>query len=218
MHPTAVIFDFDGTIADTEWPVYEAARIAHEEHGLTLPIEQWVRIVGSADNLPLEERLRLELGRDPDEGAMARARERHAEAREGVPVLPGVLEVITAVRAAGRGLSIASSSPSDWVEGHLARLDLGGHFDALSTRDQVERGKPAPDLFLLAAAKLECEPADVLVIEDSRNGTLGAKEAGMTCVVVPNRITRHDIPTEADLVLDSLLDFPYADFGLVEPV
>ena len=139
-------------------------------------------------------------------------------AREGVPVLPGVLEVITAVRAAGRGLSIASSSPSDWVEGHLARLDLGGHFDALSTRDQVERGKPAPDLFLLAAAKLECEPADVLVIEDSRNGTLGAKEAGMTCVVVPNRITRHDIPTEADLVLDSLLDFPYADFGLVEPV
>jgi len=218
VHPTAVIFDFDGTIADTEWPVYEAARIAHEEHGLTLPIEQWVRIVGSADNLPLEERLRLELGRDPDEGAMARARERHAEAREGVPVLPGVLEVITAVRAAGRGLSIASSSPSDWVEGHLARLDLGGHFDALSTRDQVERGKPAPDLFLLAAAKLECEPADVLVIEDSRNGTLGAKEAGMTCVVVPNRITRHDIPTEADLVLDSLLDFPYADFGLVEPV
>lgn len=218
MHPTAVIFDFDGTIADTEWPVYEAARIAHEEHGLTLPIEQWVRIVGSADNLPLEERLRLELGRDPDEGAMARARERHAEAREGVPVLPGVLEVITAVRAAGRGLSIASSSPSDWVEGHLARLDLGGHFDALSTRDQVERGKPAPDLFLLAAAKLECEPADILVIEDSRNGTLGAKEAGMTCVVVPNRITRHDIPTEADLVLDSLLDFPYADFGLVEPV
>ena len=71
---------------------------------------------------------------------------------------------------------------------------------------------------MLAAAKLECEPADVLVIEDSRNGTLGAKEAGMTCVVVPNRITRHDIPTEADLVLDSLLDFPYADFGLVEPV
>ena len=87
----------------------------------------------------------------------------------------------------------------------------------LSTRDQVDRGKPAPDLFLLAAAKLGREPADVLVIEDSRNGTIGAKAAGMTCVVVPNRITRHDIPTEADLVLDSLLDFPYADFGLTPP-
>jgi len=215
--PTAVIFDFDGTIADTEWPVYEAARIAHEDHGLTLPIETWVEIVGSADNIPLEERLRDQLGREPDEDAMARAGELHTEARERVPALPGVVDVIRAVKDAGLGLSIASSSPRDWVEGHLTRLGLLAQFEVLSTRDQVDRGKPAPDLFLLAAAKLGREPADVLVIEDSRNGTIGAKAAGMTCVVVPNRITRHDIPTEADLVLDSLLDFPYADFGLTPP-
>ncbi|MEM9204068.1 MAG: HAD-IA family hydrolase, partial [Actinomycetota bacterium] len=84
-------------------------------------------------------------------------------------------------------------------------------------RDQVDRGKPAPDLFLLAAAQLECEPADMLVIEDSRNGAIAAKAAGMPVVVVPNRVTMHDIPPEADLVIDSLRDFPFADFGLPEP-
>ena len=71
MNPAAVIFDFDGTIADTEWPVYEAARIAHQHHGLALPVTEWVKIVGSADNPTLEDRLRGELGRDPDPEAIA---------------------------------------------------------------------------------------------------------------------------------------------------
>jgi len=217
MQPAAVIFDFDGTIADTEWPVYEAARIAHHHHGLALPVEEWVKIVGAADNPTLEDRLKRELGRDPDPEAIEQAKSLHAEARERVPVLPGVCDVIGAVKAAARALSIASSSPIGWVEGHLERLGLLEHFDALSTRDQVDRGKPAPDLFLLAAAKLDVDPGEVIVIEDSKNGAIAAKAAGMTCIVVPNSITRHDSPREADMVLDSLIDFPYADFGLEAP-
>jgi HAD superfamily hydrolase (TIGR01509 family) len=218
MHPAAVIFDFDGTIADTEWPVYEAARIAHHHHGLALPVQEWVKIIGAADNPTLEDRLKRRLGRDPDPEAIEQAKALHTEAREGVPVLPGVLDLIGAVKAAARGLSIASSSPIGWVEGHLQRLGLIEHFDALSTRDQVDRGKPAPDLFILAAAKLELDPGDVIVIEDSKNGAIAAKAAGMTCIVVPNSITKHDIPAEADMVLDSLIDFPYAEFGLERPV
>ena len=217
MNPAAVIFDFDGTIADTEWPIYEAARIAHHHHGLALPVETWVKIVGSADNPSLEDRLRNELGRDPDPEAIERAKTLHAEAREKVPVLPGVHDVIEATKAAARRLSIASSSPMSWVEGHLKRLSLFSHFDTFSTRDQVDRGKPSPDLFLLAAAQLELDPADVIVIEDSKNGAIAAKAAGMTCIVVPNSITKHDVPSEADIVLDSLLDFPYAEFGFEAP-
>ena len=217
MNPSAVIFDFDGTIVDTEWPVFEAARVAHEHHGLALPIEEWVQIVGRADNKPLAERLRDLLGREPDHGAIERAKEQHGRARMSGPALPGVHELIDATDAAGHPLAIASSSPMDWVSGHLERLGLFERFTSLSTRDQVERGKPAPDLFLLAAAQLERDPAEMLVIEDSRNGAIGAKAAGMTVVVIPNRVTRHDIPSEADLVIDSLLDFPYAEFGLVGP-
>ncbi|MEM9463952.1 MAG: HAD-IA family hydrolase [Actinomycetota bacterium] len=217
MSPSAVIFDFDGTIADTEWPVYEAARVAHEDHGLTLPIEEWVKIVGRADNQPLAERLRDLLDRDPDPEIMDRVKTQRDRESHAAPPLPGVHGVIDSSRAAGRPLGIASSSPMDWVGGHLERLGLFDRFTSFSTRDQVDRGKPAPDLFLLAASQLERDPADVLVIEDSRNGAIAAKAAGMSVVVVPNRITRHDIPREADLVLDSLLDFPFADFGLPEP-
>ncbi|MEM9520105.1 MAG: HAD-IA family hydrolase [Actinomycetota bacterium] len=217
MTPAAVIFDFDGTIVDTEWPVYQAARVAHEHHGLELPIGEWVKIVGTADNKPLTDRLRDLLGREPDHDAIERANDEHGRARMSGPALPGVREVIDATRAGGRPLGIASSSPMDWVGGHLERLGLFDRFASFSTRDQVDRGKPAPDLFLLAAAQLECEPADMLVIEDSRNGAIAAKAAGMPVVVVPNRVTMHDIPPEADLVIDSLRDFPFADFGLPEP-
>jgi HAD superfamily hydrolase (TIGR01509 family) len=218
MSPSAVIFDFDGTIVDTEWPVYQAARAAHEHHGLTLPVTEWVELVGRADNKPLDQRLRHLLGRDPDVDAIERAHEEHGKARLTGPALPGVRELIDSTDAAGRPLGIASSSPMDWVGGHLERLGLYERFTSFSTRDQVDRGKPAPDLFLLAAAQLELDPADMLVIEDSRNGAIAAKAAGMPVVVIPNRVTRHDIPNEADLVIDSLLDFPYADFGLPEPV
>ncbi|MEM8707367.1 MAG: HAD family hydrolase, partial [Actinomycetota bacterium] len=203
--PAAVIFDFDGTIADTESPVYEAARIAHEEHGLELPIVEWIRVVGTADNKPLAERLADALGRPPDPAVMERATEMHQHTRENVPVLPGVEDLILATKSAGRGLAIASSSPTSWVEPHLSRLGLLEYFDHLSTRDQVDRGKPAPDLFLLAAAKLQLDPADVLVIEDSRNGYLAARAAGMRCVVVPNPITANDVHPDADIVVDSLV-------------
>ena len=211
--PAAVIFDFDGTIADTETPVYEAARIAHEEHGLELSMTTWIEIVGTADNKPLAERLRDELGRAPDADVMARAEERHRHARTNVPVLPGVEDLITVAKSHNRRLAIASSSPIDWVEPHLTRLGLVDHFDHLSTRDQVDRGKPAPDLFLLAAAQLGLDPADVLVIEDSRHGFAAARAAGMRCVVVPNAITAHDVHPDAEIVLESLVDFPFAHFG-----
>ncbi|MEO0494769.1 MAG: HAD-IA family hydrolase, partial [Actinomycetota bacterium] len=93
------------------------------------------------------------------------------------------------------------------------QLGLVDHFDHFSTRDQVDRGKPAPDLFLLAATKLRLDPADVLVIEDSRHGYEAARSAGMRCVLVPNAVTVNDIHPDAEIVLESLVDFPFARFG-----
>ena len=147
MNPSAVICDFDGTIVDTEWPVYETARVAHEAHGLRLPIEDWVRIVGSADNKPLVERLRDQLGREPDPDVLTRAKDQHRAVRETAPTLPGVHEFLDTIASAGRPLGIASSSPMDWVGGHLDRLGLFERFTSFSTRDQVDRGKPAPTCF-----------------------------------------------------------------------
>ncbi|MBT5139883.1 MAG: HAD-IA family hydrolase [Acidimicrobiaceae bacterium] len=211
---SAVIFDFDGTIADTEWPIFEMVRAAYEAHDLEVHLEDWVHSIGKADNRPLHEHLEERLGRPPDADAIEQARAAHEHARYSVPALPGVVQLIEAVVAAGLPLAVASSSPISWVDPHLERLELRRHFAAVRTRDHVDRGKPHPDLFLAAAAALEVDPVETLVIEDSKHGCSAAKAAGMTCIVVPNRITKLDVHPDADIVLDSLLDFPFRRFGL----
>lgn len=215
MRPTAIVFDFDGTIADTEWPIYEVARDAFRAHGLDLALEEWVKGIGLADNKPLPELLEEALGEPPDAGIVQAAYDRRKDWNRQMVVFPGVVEVIVAATRAGIPLAVASSSPTAWVEPHLERLELIHHFVSIRTRDHVDRGKPAPDLFLSAAAELGVDPADVVAIEDSRHGCASAKAAGMTCLVVPNRITALDPPADADLLLDTLLDFPYDRFGLL---
>ncbi len=214
MTTAAIVFDFDGTIADTEWPVYVVVRDAFRAHGLDMTLESWVELIGRADNSTLEAMLAEALGRAPDAAVIEGARARRDQYRATTTLLPGVADVIAAAIAVDLPLAVASSSPSEWVESHLERLGIGDHFDAILTRDHVDRGKPAPDVFLAAGAALGIDTSEIVAIEDSRHGCRAAKTAGMTCVVVPNRITRIDVPTDADFVIDSLLDFPYAHFGL----
>ncbi|MFQ5558288.1 MAG: HAD family hydrolase [Acidimicrobiales bacterium] len=215
--PAAVIFDFDGTMVDTEWPVFESIRGAYRAHGLDFAVEDWVDNIGRADHAPWEEELAAALGDQPAGRVLAEARRREKEAIAGAGIRPGVTELIDSASAAGVPLAVASSSPSSWVEDHLRRLGLRARFEVVRTRDHVARAKPWPDVFVAAASALGIDPADALVIEDSRHGCAAAKAAAMTCVVVPNRITRFDPPTGADLVIDSLLELPYARFGLPDP-
>ena len=119
-------------------------------------------------------------------------------------VLPGVVQRMAEARAHGLGLAVASSSPRDWVEPHLDRLGLLDGFDVVFTREDVEHAKPAPDLFLVAAAAVDADPSDTVAFEDSHNGCLAAKAAGMLCVVAPNAITADQDFGHADLVVTSL--------------
>ncbi len=213
--PAAIVFDFDGTIADTEWPIFELVRDAFRAHGLDYALEEWVKGIGLADNKPLPELLEDALGEPPDPEIIRSVGRRRETWAAEMGLFPGVVEVISAAADAGIPLAVASSSTSAWVEPHLQRLELIHHFVTIRTRDHVDRGKPAPDLYLSAAAELGVDPGDVVAIEDSRHGCAAAKAAGMTCLVVPNRITVLDPPGDADLLLDSLLDFPFGRFGLV---
>jgi beta-phosphoglucomutase-like phosphatase (HAD superfamily) len=90
------------------------------------------------------------------------------------------------------------------VIGHLTRLGLVEKFDAICTADDVEKTKPDPALFLLTAEKLEVAPDEVIVFEDSPNGVLGAKRAGMFVVAVPNPLTAQLDLGHADLIFGSL--------------
>ena len=98
------------------------------------------------------------------------------------------------------------------MEGHLRRVGLWEYFDAIRCRDDVSRGKPWPDVYLAALEALGTPGESAIAFEDSHHGSKAAKAAGLFTVVVPNDITRTQAFDHADLVLESLADFPLADY------
>lgn len=210
----AVIFDFDGLIADTEWPEYRSVAEQFERHGLAFPPEDWVGVIGSSWDVDWLGDLERRLGRPVDRDAVVLHRRALLQAfLADLSVLPGVVALLEAARAAGVGTAVASSSPRSWVEPHLERFGLSDHFDAVRTRDDVELAKPAPDLFLAACRALGVDPGEAVALEDSAHGATAARAAGVRCVVVPNRLTVLSDLSHADLRCESL-----ADVGLVDLV
>jgi HAD superfamily hydrolase (TIGR01509 family) len=208
----AVVFDFDGLILDTEAPVYQSWLEVYEAHGQSLPFDRWVQIVGSttAEFNPqhhLEERL----GRPLTQEVLERRIKRRTDLVLAQSVLPGIVQHIDAARSLGLKLGVASSSTRDWVSGHLGRLGILARFDCIRCRDDVANAKPAPDLYIAVLDCLGVSAAEALAIEDSPNGVIAAKRAGMRCVAIPNNITSQLDLSAADLILRSLDEMTLQD-------
>ena len=103
--------------------------------------------------------------------------------------LPGAVDLVRGLRSAGMRIGVASSSILPWVEACLARIGLEDAFDDITTGTDVDNGKPAPDIYLLAAERLSVNPRDCLAIEDAPAGILSAKAAGMECWAVRTEYT-----------------------------
>lgn len=182
----ALIFDFDGLVVDTETPDFIVLAEQYRDHGCELLTERWIAGLGTYGGYDPYAELEERVGRALDRAALARAhRARYLEICAAQSLQPGVLELIEAATGAGIKLAIASSASRDWVEGWLERHCLRDRFACVRTRDDVQRVKPAPDLFLSAAACLGVPPESCVVLEDSPNGMLAAAAAGMRCVAVP---------------------------------
>jgi HAD superfamily hydrolase (TIGR01509 family) len=130
---------------------------------------------------------------------------------EAEELRPGIAEYLAAARRHGLKRAIVSSSTRRWVDMHLERLEEAVGWDAICTADRdPARAKPAPVLYLEALEQLDVTAGEAVAFEDSPNGVLAAKAAGVFCVAVPNEVTRDLGLAEAgaDLVLDSLADLP----------
>ncbi|PZS06489.1 MAG: haloacid dehalogenase, partial [Chloroflexi bacterium] len=187
----ALIFDFDGLMLDTEGPDYRAWQEVFEEYGHTLPLSTWSDCIGrSADWFDpldeLERHLGAPLQRDE---ILERRALRHQELVQAERVLPGVEACLSEGVRLGLRLGVASSSSHEWVAGHLQRLELARYFDCVCCRGDVEQAKPAPDVYLAALDDLGVAGREAIALEDSPNGILAAKRAGLFCVAVPNVLT-----------------------------
>jgi HAD superfamily hydrolase (TIGR01509 family) len=206
-----LIFDFDGLILDTEMPDYISWQGVYQEHGVELPLECWASIVGGkaeSDFDPYDHLEKLTKKKVDREAIWIKRRKDYLEHLESQPILPGVEDYLRDAKGMGLKLGIASSSPENWVVGHLTRLGLIEKFDVVCTADDVENTKPDPALFIMTTEKMGLLPDEVIVFEDSPNGILGAKRAGMFVVAVPNPLTQQLDLSQADMVLSSLADLP----------
>lgn len=207
----ALIFDFDGLILDTEWPDYESWQEVYSQHGCNLPVEAWGQIVGGTGASDFDPITHLEglCGEKLDrEEIWISRRAKYLDNIANQPVLPGVIDYLDAAEDLGLSLAIASSSPENWVRGHLARLGLYDRFEAIKTADDVKRTKPDPELYLAALSALQVKPGEAIVFEDSPNGIQAAKAAGIYAVAVPNRLTAQLALDQADMRLTSLAELP----------
>lgn len=206
MLPLGLIFDFDGLLVDTESAIMNAWVRVHAEDGLLpdsavlealighvdVASDLWVAYPETFPRPALEARFQLIARRLCEEA----------------PPRDGVVELLTAARAAGLRLAVASNSSHRHVDGHLERRGLRAHFSAVVCREDVPRGKPAPDVYLAALEQLGLGSDEVVAFEDSVPGHEAAAAAGLRVVVVPNPATQHHPFAHATLQLATLHGFP----------
>lgn len=207
----ALVFDFDGTILDTESCEFDSLVAVFEEFGQSLELSWFQTYVGTSEHPPWVAELASRADRPVDEAAcLARRREIKYEMLEGLEPLPGVLSLLDEAAAAGLAVAVASSSPLEWVGTHLDTLGLRDRFVAIRTFDDVAEAKPAPDLYLAAIEALGANPARSVALEDSSHGITSAKTAGMAAVAIPNAITAGLDFSAADLIVPDLTHVPLA--------
>ncbi|KDE48791.1 HAD family hydrolase [Geobacillus sp. CAMR12739] len=199
-------FDFDGLIVDTETAWFEAYKEAMNVYGMDLPLERFVECVGS-DNAPLYEFVRQQLGENCNiEEIEAKAASFYQIKMKTPQAREGVKDYLEEAKQLGYKIAIASSSRKEWVIHYLNKLGLLSYFEVIMTSEDVEKIKPAPDLYQKALAALDVRPDEAVVFEDSLNGLQAALAAGVKCVIVPNPVTQSLAFEQYDLRLNSMAE------------
>lgn len=208
-----VLFDMDGLMFDTERLAVDGWMEAARQLEIPLTREQTMSLRGL---LPEVSRQRFigwfgdgeiyDKGRDIRKAYVEQQIEEH-----GIPVKKGLFELLNYLREHGIHMAVATSTSRQSAERHWERAGVDQYFEASVCGSEVKAGKPAPDVFLTAAARIGCEPGECLVLEDSPNGVRAGRAAGCIVVMVPDL----DQPDEE---CRALCDYVLEDLGKVIPI
>ena len=202
----ALIFDFDGTIIDTEKADLESWQEIFAEHQVPFDTELFLANLGRAVALvDLFDHLESGVGHPVNRGKLRRRKkqlflDRVAE----LDLRPGVRHWIGQAGQRGIMLGIASCGSRTWIEMNLHRLGMLEQFDAVIGRDHLKNAKPDPEVYLQALHKLGVGPAEAVAVEDSPNGIAAAKAAGIFTVAAPSSCVSGQMCAQAELVVDAL--------------
>jgi HAD superfamily hydrolase (TIGR01509 family) len=205
----AILFDMDGVLMDSEPLHLRATQHVLGDRATSFGERDNLAFVGATDT-EMFRVLRILFDLEASTAELVSRKREHLIAlvrTEGRP-LPGVPEVPLHLRETGLRLGLVSASARPVIDAILEVVALREAFDTVVSGDEVARGKPAPDGFLMAARRLAMAPERCLVVEDSRNGVLAGKAAGMTVAAVPGSTTSGQDFSPADLILPGLEALP----------
>jgi HAD superfamily hydrolase (TIGR01509 family) len=200
----------DGVLVDGEPLHFAAVNRLMGEEGLSISLEQYKPYMGTKSGW---SDMIADFGlTQPKEHYSGRYREMILESyRANAAPLPGAVEVVRELQRTGLPIAVASSSIEPWVAACLAKLGLAGAFNRVVTGSDVQNGKPAPDIYLIAAERLGVAPARCLAIEDAPAGIESAHAAGMTCWAVRTEYTRGLPLPNPDREFESLNDIDISE-------
>ena len=192
----AVILDLDGLMLDTEILEFRAWQRAAAEFGWPMPDEQYLRLIGQTKQDAQAALAALWEAQPGALGSLETIRERAASyaSTATVTVKAGLLDLLRWAEREQVPVAVGSSSARTTIIARLGQAGLGQALPVIAAGDEVAHGKPAPDVFLLAAERLGCEPQSCVVIEDSDHGIAAAAAAGMTPFLVPDSSIPRTIP------------------------
>lgn len=197
-----LIFDFDGLLVDTETAIVSAWEDIHAQDGLNADRAVLHALIG---HVGVDGDIWRAYPAKHDRASLGLRMQTLARQRcEAAPLRPGVLAMVETAHAAGLRLAVASNSSHRHVDTHLAARGLLDKFQAVLCREDVPRGKPAPDLYLAALAKIQLHAAEAVAFEDSVPGHQAAAAAGLRVVVIPNPATAHDTFPHAALHMPTM--------------
>lgn len=211
-HIEALLFDMDGVLVDSEPFHLQAYQELFGKFGIPYTGEDNREFLGRKDITILEilnERFNLQ---STPEELVRQKEEILARLLADSTARPGVLKTIKQAHNCGLPMAVASSATLPTIELVVDVLQIRQYFQTLTSGDEVAHGKPAPDVFLLAARRLGVPPERCLVIEDTFNGIKAAKAAGMYCVAIPCEVTRHQDHSAADRILQSMEELDLMDW------
>ena len=205
--PTAVIFDMDGVLIDSE-PLHAASYVqAFAEIGLAITLDDYYREI-SMGHLAVSE-LYAAMGGDMalwhDISARKAVLTKEIMSQKGT-LMPGVTRLLESLKDAGIPMALATSAGKRSLEIFMDKFDLRPYFKHIVTWEDVNAIKPDPRGFIVAAERLGVNCQDCAVLEDSPRGVLAATRAGMKCIAIPNNSTRNGDFATASLVVGSLTD------------
>jgi HAD superfamily hydrolase (TIGR01509 family) len=203
----AVIFDMDGVLIDSEPFHLVVNEKIFANLGINLSEDEYHGFIGTTHkdmwstikkryNLPqsVPELVNMQVSGNID----------YIKNEEIEPIkIKGVTDLLSKIARENIKIGIASSSPTEVIKLVINKLGISDYFSAIVGGEEIKKGKPSPDIFLKAAKRLKSKPFDCIVIEDSKNGVLAAKAAGMKCIGFKNPNSGNQDLRKADLIIEN---------------